>query len=69
MDNKITKSTSEARRLIESKSITIEKNNVIYVKQKNKELGYVGNPTKVDVKLINSLIKENKSTQWGYLLL
>ena len=27
-----------------AKSITISENNAIYVKQKNKELGYVGSP-------------------------
>jgi acetylglutamate kinase len=42
-----------------AKSITIKENNVIYVEQKNKELGFVGKPTKIDDKLIKSLIKEN----------
>ena len=42
-----------------AKSITIKENNVIYVEQKNKELGYVGKITKVDDKLIKNLIKEN----------
>ena len=42
-----------------AKSITIKENNSIYVKQKNKELGYVGTPTKIDDKLIMNLIKEN----------
>ena len=42
-----------------AKSITIRENNVIYVQQKNKELGYVGNPTRVDVKIINNFIDEN----------
>ena len=42
-----------------AKSITIKENNAIYVEQKNKELGYVGKITKVDVKLIKNLIKEN----------
>ena len=42
-----------------AKSITIRENNAIYVQQKNKELGYVGNPTKVDVKIINNFIHEN----------
>ena len=42
-----------------AKSITVKENNVIYVEQKNKELGYVGKPTRVDDKLINNLIKEN----------
>ena len=42
-----------------AKPITIRENNVIYVQQKNKELGYVGNPTRVDVKIINNFIHEN----------
>jgi len=42
-----------------AKSITIKENNVIYVEQKNKELGYVGKPTKINEKLIKNLIKEN----------
>ena len=41
-----------------AKSITIKENNTIYVKQKNKELGYVGIPTRIDIKLIKNLIKE-----------
>jgi len=40
-------------------SITVEENNVIYVNQKNKELGFVGNPTKVDDKLVKNLIKDD----------
>ena len=42
-----------------AKSITIKENNSIYVEQKNRELGYVGTPTKIDNKLIMSLIKKN----------
>ena len=42
-----------------AKSITVKENNAIYVEQKNKELGYVGKPTKVDDKLIKNIIKEN----------
>ena len=41
------------------KSITVKENNIIYVRQKNFELGYVGTPTKIDTKLINSLVAEN----------
>ena len=40
-------------------SITVKENNAIYVDQKNKVLGYVGNPTKIDTKLIEDLIKKN----------
>ena len=40
-------------------SITINKNNAINVKQKNKELGFVGYPTSIDTKLIENLINED----------
>ena len=42
-----------------AKSITIKKNNIIYVEQENKELGYVGKPKRVDVKLLKEIIKED----------
>jgi len=42
-----------------AKSITIRENNIIDVTQKNKELGYVGNPVKVNDRLIKNLIKDN----------
>ena len=42
-----------------AKSITIKENNIIYAEQKNKELGYVGKPIKIDDKLVKSLIKDN----------
>ena len=42
-----------------AKSITIKKNNIIYVEQENKELGYVGKPKKVDAKLLKEIIKED----------
>jgi len=42
-----------------AKSITIKENSSIYVEQKNKVLGYVGRPTKVDGKLIKNFIKED----------
>jgi len=42
-----------------AKSLTVKENSSIEVKQKNKVLGYVGRPTKIDNKLINNLIKEN----------
>ena len=42
-----------------AKSITIRKNNVIYVRQKNKELGFVGSPTSIDDKLIKNFIDED----------
>ena len=42
----------------QSRSVTIKENSSIYVEQKNKVLGYVGKPTKIDDKLIKKLIKE-----------
>jgi len=42
-----------------AKSITIKENSSILVEQKNKVLGYVGRPTKIDDKLIKNLIKED----------
>ena len=42
-----------------AKSLTVKENSSIEVEQKNKVLGYVGRPTKIDNKLINNLIKEN----------
>jgi len=42
-----------------AKSITISENNAIYVKQKNKELGYVGTPTRIDDQLINNFIHKD----------
>jgi len=42
-----------------AKSITIRENNAIYVQQKNKELGYVGSPTRIDDKLIKNFIDKD----------
>ena len=42
-----------------AKSITIKKNNIIYVEQEDKELGFVGKPKRVDVKLLKEIIKED----------
>ena len=42
-----------------AKSITVKDNNVIYVQQKNKELGYVGFPTRIDDKLIKNFINKD----------
>jgi len=42
-----------------AKSITIKENCSINVVQKNQELGFVGRPTNINDKLINSLLKEN----------
>ena len=42
-----------------AKSLTIRENNVIYTQQKNKELGFVGVPTKVETKIIKNFIKDD----------
>ena len=47
------------KKMCKAKSITIRENNVIYAQQKNKELGFVGYPTKIDSKIIKNLINEN----------
>ena len=47
------------KRECQSRSVTIKENSSIYVEQKNKVLGYVGRPTKIDDRLINNLIKKN----------
>ena len=47
------------KKVCKAKSITIKENSSIYVEQKNKVLGYVGRPTKIDDKLIKNFIKED----------
>jgi len=47
------------KRMCKAKSVTIKENNVIYVEQKNRELGFVGKPTRIDGKLIKNLIRES----------
>ena len=47
------------KKVCSAKSINIRENNVIYAKQKNQELGYVGVPIKIDEQLIKKTIKEN----------
>ena len=42
-----------------AKSITIKENNIIYVEQENKELGYVGKPVKVNTGLLNDIIQKD----------
>jgi acetylglutamate kinase len=42
-----------------AKSVTVKENNSIYVDQKNKVLGFVGSPKRVDDKLIKNIIKKN----------
>jgi len=47
------------KRSCKAKSLTIKENNVIHVRQKNKELGYVGAPTAINDKLIKSFIDKD----------
>ena len=47
------------KKMCKAKSITIKENTAIYVQQKNKELGYVGFPNKIDTKIINGVILDN----------
>ena len=42
-----------------AKSITIKQNNIIYVDQESKELGFVGKPKRIDAKLLKEIIKED----------
>ena len=43
----------------QSKSIHVQENNVISVEKKNEALGFVGNPTKINDKVIKDLLKNN----------
>jgi len=42
-----------------AKPITIKENNIIYVDQESKELGYVGKPIKVNTDLLNDIIQKD----------
>ena len=42
-----------------AKSITVKENNSIYAEQKNKVLGYVGAPSKIDDNIIKDLLKQS----------
>ena len=42
-----------------AKSVTIKRNNIIYVEQENEELGYVGKPKRIDVKSLKEIIKDD----------
>ena len=47
------------KKACKAKSITIKENNIIYVEQENKELGYVGKPVKVNTDLLNDIIQKD----------
>ena len=47
------------KKTCKAKSITIKKNNIIYVEQENQELGFVGKPKRIDIKLLKQIIKDN----------
>ncbi len=64
VENVMTEFNKEIVNALEKKSckaqsITIKKNNIIYVEQQNKELGFVGKPTRVDTKLLKEIIKDD----------
>ena len=42
-----------------AKPITVKENNIIYVEQENKELGYVGKPIEVNTDLLNDIIQKD----------
>ena len=42
-----------------AKPITVKENNIIYVEQENKELGYVGKPIEVNTNLLNDIIQKD----------
>jgi acetylglutamate kinase len=48
-----------AKKSCDAKSVTIKENSSIHVKQKSKELGFVGQPIKIDDDVILSIIKDN----------
>ena len=56
-NKKIVKALEE--KSCKAKSITVKENNIITVEQENKELGFVGKPKRVDVKLLKEIIKED----------
>ena len=56
-NKKIVKALKE--KSCKAKSITVKENNVITVEPENRELGFVGRPKKVDVKLLKEIIKED----------
>ena len=51
--------TALEKKSCKAKSITIKENNIIYVEQENKELGYVGKPVKVNTDLLNDIIQKD----------
>ncbi len=42
-----------------AKALTIKENNIIYVEKEKEELGYVGKPKRIDVKLLKEIIKDD----------
>ena len=42
-----------------AKSVSVKENSIIYVKQKNKALGFVGEPTRIDSSIIKNLLNEH----------
>ena len=47
------------KKICKAKSITIKENVAIHVHQKNKELGFVGSPNRIDTDVIKKIIKDD----------
>ena len=47
------------KKTCKAKSITVRENNIIYVEQENKELGFVGKPKRIDAKSLKEIIKDD----------
>ena len=48
------------KKMCKAKSVTIKENNAIYVEQKNKELGYVGKPKRIDGNVNRLVVSERR---------
>ena len=64
VESVMTEFNKDIIKAIEKKSckaepITIRKNNIIYVDQESEELGYVGKPKRIDVKILKEIIKND----------
>ena len=46
----------------DSQGITNKQNNILFVKQENKELGFVGAPKEINQSIIEQIVKEKKSS-------
>ena len=51
--------TAIEKKSCKAKPITIKENNIIHVVPENIQLGYVGKPTKINIKLLNEIIQSD----------